>query len=111
MPDIHIERSHALGMTRAREVAQRWVAQAQQDYGLTCEYAAGDTCDRVQFTGAGVGGTVEVTAESFALDAQLGFLFGSFSEMIEQKVARNLDELLAAEATQSPQSTPPAASA
>jgi hypothetical protein len=38
-----------------------------------------------------------VTADTFALHAQLGFLFGSFSDMIEQKVARNLDELLANE--------------
>lgn len=94
MPDIHIERSHTLGMERAREVAHQWVAQAEQDYGLACQYDAGDACDRVEFTGAGVGGTVEVTADSFALHAQLGFLLGSFSELIEQKVARNLDELL-----------------
>lgn len=98
MPDIHIERSHTLGMERAREVAHQWVAQAEQDYGLACRYDAGDTCDRVEFSGAGVGGTVEVTADSFALHAQLGFLFGSFSEAIEQKVARNLDELLGNEA-------------
>ena len=98
MPDIHIERSHALGLARAREVARQWVVQAEQDYGLACQYDAGDTCDSVQFTGAGVGGTVEVTADSFALHAQLGFLFDSFSEAIEQKMARNLDELLGNEA-------------
>ena len=101
MPDIHIERNHTLGLARAREVAHQWVAQATQDYGLVCEYDTGNDGDRVAFTGAGVGGTVEVTACTFALHAQLGFLFGSFSDMIEQKVARNLDELLAAE-------TPPA---
>lgn len=102
MPDIHIERIHTLGLTRAREVAHQWVAQATRDYGLVCQYDTGETVDRVEFTGAGVGGTVEVTADTFALHAQLGFLFGSFSEMIEQKVARNLDELLANE-------TPPGA--
>ncbi len=102
MPDIHIERSHALGLTRAREVAHQWVAQAERDYGLACRYDAGDTCDRVQFSGAGVGGTVEVTGDSFALHAQLGFLFGSFSAAIEQKVARNLDELLGQEAPPQP---------
>lgn len=101
MPDIHIERSHALGLVRAREVARQWVAQVQQDYGLACQYDAGETCDVVAFSGAGIDGTVEVTADSFALEAQLGFLFGSFSEAIEQKLERNLDRLLDAE-------TPPA---
>ena len=100
MPDIHIERSHALGMARAREVAQQWVAQVEQDYGLACQYDAGDGCDLVQFSGAGVGGTVEVTADSFELNAQLGFLFSGFSDAIEQKLERNLDALLASEGSQ-----------
>ena len=98
MPDIHIERSHALGMERARELARQWVAQAEQDFGLTCQYEPGEERDEVQFNGAGIDGTVEVTAESFSLQAQLGFLLGSFSGIIEEKVARNLDELLASEA-------------
>lgn len=97
MPEIRIERSHALGLARAREVAHQWVAQAEQDYGLACQYDAGDACDRVQFSGAGVGGTVEVTADSFALHARLGFLLGSFSAAIEQQVARKLDQLLGQE--------------
>jgi putative polyhydroxyalkanoate system protein len=98
VPDIHIERSHALGMERARELVRQWVAQAEQDYGLACQYEPGETRDRVQFSGIGVGGTVEVTAESFSVQAHLGFLLGSFSALIEQRVARNLDELLASEA-------------
>ena len=100
MPDIQIERQHNLGMERAREVARQWVSQAERDYGLSCTYEesaeAGD-CDRVHFTGAGASGTVEVTPERFGMNVQLGFLLGSFSDMIEAKVSRNLDELLAAE--------------
>lgn len=102
MPDIHIERSHALGLPRARELARQWVAQAEQDWGLACQYDAGESCDRVRFSGAGVDGTVEVSADCFALHAQLGFLFGNFSEAIEQKVARNLDDLLGQEAPPQP---------
>ena len=35
-----------------------------------------------------------MTAQTFTFDATLGFLFSSFSEMIEQKISRNLDALL-----------------
>ena len=30
MPDIHIEREHSLGMAKARELAFKWVEQAEQ---------------------------------------------------------------------------------
>ena len=97
MPEIHIERSHPLGLARAREVARQWASQAEQDYGLACQYRAGDGRDLVQFSGAGIGGSLEVTADSFALHAKLGFLLGNFGALIEQKVVRNLDELLGQE--------------
>ena len=35
-----------------------------------------------------------MTADTFKLEATLGFLFSSFSEQIEQKIARKLDALL-----------------
>ncbi|WP_454902366.1 polyhydroxyalkanoic acid system family protein [Variovorax gossypii] len=96
MPDIHIERNHALGIAGAREVARQWVKQAQEEFGLECAYTEGEDRDVAQFTRAGIDGTVEVTANTFTLDATLGFLFGSFSEVIEQKITRNLDALLGA---------------
>ncbi len=102
MPDIHIERSHGLGMARAREVAHRWAAQVESDLGLSCSYDAGECCDRVQFTGAAADGTVEVTSSSFVIDAQLGFLFGAFSDEISRKVGSKLDALLAEEGARAP---------
>ena len=98
MPDIHIERRHRLGIAGAREVARQWVQQAEQDFGLACTYTEGKTCDLAQFTRAGIDGTLEVTADTFTLEATLGFLFSSFSEQIEQKITRNLDALLDAPA-------------
>ena len=94
MPDIHIERNHTLGLSGAREVARQWVRQAEQDYGLACSYAEGETCDVAQFARAGVDGNVEVTADTFKLNATLGFLYGSFSGQIEQRLQQNLDALL-----------------
>jgi putative polyhydroxyalkanoate system protein len=94
VPDIHIERSHTLGIAAAREVARQWVQQVEQDYGLDCTYTEGEACDIAQFTRAGIDGSVEVTGDAFKLEATLGFLYASFKEQIEQRLQRNLDRLL-----------------
>lgn len=94
MPDIHIERNHTLGLPGAREAARQWVQQAESEFGLECTYTEGAQADTAQFTRAGIDGSLEVTASTFTLDATLGFLFSSFSEVIEQKISRNLDEAL-----------------
>jgi hypothetical protein len=41
-----------------------------------------------------VSGTFLVAAESFELQATLGFLLGAFSKSIEVEITRNLDALL-----------------
>ncbi len=94
MPDIEIERKHALGIAGARRVARRWIRQVEQEYGLACSYTEGETCDVAEFSRAGIDGKVEVTADSLRLEATLGFLFSSFSQQIEQKIAGKLDALL-----------------
>ncbi|MBU1357816.1 MAG: polyhydroxyalkanoic acid system family protein [Gammaproteobacteria bacterium] len=96
MPDIHIERSHTLGLPAARETARNWLQQAERDYGMECAYTEGDTVDVAQFTRAGIDGSVEVSAEHFKLHATLGFLYGSFSGQIEQRLQENLDAMLGA---------------
>jgi putative polyhydroxyalkanoate system protein len=94
VPDIHIERNHTLGIARARVVARKWIQQAEQEFGLECVYTQGESCDTATFTRTGIDGTVEVTDTTFKLEATLGFLFSSFSEMIEAKITRNLDAML-----------------
>ena len=94
MPDILIERKHTLGLAGAREAARRWMEQIAQEYGLDCSYAEGPARDVVQFNRAGIDGTAEVTADRFTLEATLGFLFSSFGEQIEQRIARKIDALL-----------------
>lgn len=94
MPDIHIERNHELGMTAARAIARRWVRQVEQDYGLACSYEEGATRDLGRFSRAGIDGSVEVSADSFRLQATVGGLFASFSGQIEQRLRQKLDALL-----------------
>lgn len=98
MPDIHIQRAHALGLAEARKVAFRWAEQAEEKLDMECTYVEGKAEDEVQFTRSGVSGTLKVTKDRFALEAKLGFLLGAFKDRIEGEIEKNLDALLAAPA-------------
>lgn len=107
MADLMIRRDHGLGLAAARQVCDRWLQQAREQYHLQCalerspdsgadagaEGTAG--CDVVRFSGAGVSGELRVTGESFELQANLSFLMRGFKVRIEQEINRNLDLLLA----------------
>lgn len=95
MPDIRIERTHRLGLEAARQVARRWVEQAESGFDMTCDYTQGDAQDCVQFTRSGASGELRVSGDRFELHARLGFLLGAFKERIEAEISKNLDALLA----------------
>ncbi len=98
MPDIQIEREHALGLAEARKVAIEWAQQAETKFDMECSYAEseeGEGSDLLTFSRSGVSGTLAVTGERFELNAKLGFLLGAFKERIEAEISKNLDELIA----------------
>jgi len=95
MPDIHIHRAHALGLTKARKVALQWAEDAEKKFDMECTILEGETSDTVEFTRSGVKGELIVAADHFELDAKLGFLLGAFSRTIEAEIEKNLDALLA----------------
>ncbi len=97
MPDIHIQRDHALGLPEARKLAFRWAELAHEKFDMACTYEEGKASDRLSFSRSGVNGELKVTGERFELDARLGFLLGVFKERIENEIVKNLDELLAHE--------------
>lgn len=97
MPDIHIQRDHSLGLPEARKLAFRWAEVAEEKFDMTCSYEEGKTSDLVSFSRSGVNGELKVTADTFELDARLGFLLGVFKDRIETEIVKNLDELLAHE--------------
>ncbi|WP_427913636.1 polyhydroxyalkanoic acid system family protein [Ramlibacter sp. MMS24-I3-19] len=97
MPDIHIERSHALGLPKARQLAFRWAETAEQKFDMECTYEEGKESDVLSFTRSGVNGELKVTATTFELHARLGFLLGAFKDRIETEIVKNLDDLLAQE--------------
>ncbi len=94
MPELKIEREHALGLDGARLVAERWREQAEQDWGMTCASEPGEATDRMRFERSGVSGELTVTASRFDLQIKLGFLLGAYSGKIEEKIQANLDALL-----------------
>lgn len=102
MAEIQIQRKHSLGLTQARKLAFRWAEQVEQEFDLVCTYEEGKTEDAVCFTRSGVNGTLKVTHEHFELDAKLGFLLGAFRDRIESEIVKNLDRLLAEQATPKP---------
>ena len=94
MADIHIHRTHTLGLAQARTIAAQWSEKAQSKLEMACAYAPGEDSDELQFSRPGVKGTLKVCGDHFELNAQLGFLLSAFKEQIEGEIAKNLDELL-----------------
>jgi putative polyhydroxyalkanoate system protein len=95
MADIHIHRTHALGLAKARKVAWRWAEDAEDKFGMECTVIESDDSDVVEFKRSGVDGTLVVTAGAFELHARLGLLVGAFRHRIEREIEENLDTLLA----------------
>lgn len=95
MPDIHIHRTHALGLAKARKVALSWAEDVEKNFDMACTILEGETSDTVEFTRSGVKGELIVAPDHFQLDAKLGFLLGAFSKTIESEIEKNLDALLA----------------
>ena len=94
MPELNIERTHTLGLAGARAMAERWREQAEQEWGMACEYEPGQFEDRMRFARSGVSGELVVTETRFDLQLKLGFLLGAYSGKIEEKIQANLDALL-----------------
>ena len=92
--DGRLESTHTLGLAGARTVAERWREQAEQEWGMACEYEPGDFEDRMRFARSGVSGELRVSEHRFDLQIKLGFLLGAYSGKIEEKIKANLDALL-----------------
>lgn len=97
MAEIHIHRDHRLGLARARKVALKWAEHVEKSFDMECSILEGETSDTVQFSRAGVTGSMIVSGQHFELQAKLGFLLGAFATKIESEVQKQLDDALARE--------------
>ena len=85
MADVAFERSHALGLERARAVAQRLADEMRADYGVESRWDG----DELVFSRVGLSGVLRVNPDSVRLDARLGFLFSAYKTRIEAAMSTN----------------------
>jgi putative polyhydroxyalkanoate system protein len=95
MATIHIQRAHGMDLQQARQTAQHWAEQAEQKYQLSGAYAQGADADTFSFERAGITGTMQITGQTFTLDAKLGFLMSAFAPQIEAEMVKKIDGLIA----------------
>ncbi|WP_298232183.1 polyhydroxyalkanoic acid system family protein [uncultured Azohydromonas sp.] len=91
MSRIHIERVHSLGLPTARRLARRWAEKVVTEHGLHCRFDQGASADQLHFSRSGVSGTLDVTADRFRIDVQLGLLMSVFAGTIETQLTQKLE--------------------
>jgi putative polyhydroxyalkanoate system protein len=94
MADIEIHRPHGLDLARAQCLAQEWLTQAQNDWGMQCSHSSLAGQDTVTFERTGAQGVLRVDATHFDMQIRLGFLLRAYKKQIEDTISRNLDEAL-----------------
>ena len=94
MADIHITRSHALPLKKARAAADRFADELAEKFDLDSQWD-GDT---LHFKRTGVHGTLELTKGAVAIDARLGLLLSAFKSTFETHIEDNLDRIFGAAA-------------
>ena len=97
MTTIQLHREHPLGFEKARLIAKKWGEKSTEKFDMTCSYQEGEAADCLEFSRSGVKGSLKVTANTFELDATLGFLFGAFKDKILSEMNQKLDELITQE--------------
>lgn len=85
MADIHLERTHALGLAKARAAAQRVADELTREYGVNCQWEG----DILRFERRGVQGELAVARDRVCLDARLGMLLAPMRPRIEAQIQEN----------------------
>lgn len=95
MPELRIEREHRLTPDEALAMAQRWVQEAERDWGLSCQGPQPlDEGPTWTFERPGVSGQLQLQPQRFVLQLQLGFLLSAYASRMERHIRDNLDALL-----------------
>jgi len=84
---IHLERSHRLGLKKARAAAQRVAEDMAQTFEMSSEWDGNE----LHFSRAGVQGSLTVSRNRVVLDAQLGGLLALFRSRIEERLHDDFD--------------------
>ncbi|HLT27998.1 MAG TPA: polyhydroxyalkanoic acid system family protein [Zeimonas sp.] len=87
MPAIHLERTHRLGLKKARAAAQRVADDMAQTFEMTSEWDG----NALRFERSGVSGSLRVSRDRVVLDAQIGGLLTVFRGRIEERLNADFD--------------------
>ncbi len=74
MSNFVIHREHGISKAQAFEITEDWIVSAEKDYKMHCDIVRSDEQIRVNFSRAGVTGTLTVDDKVFDMQAKLGFL-------------------------------------
>lgn len=94
MSDINFQKSHELGLEKARELAKEWMQGAAKQLGLDCKHTEGAEQDTITFERMGVTGLMTVTGTSFDLNVKLGMMMAAFKPIVEAEIAKNLGRII-----------------
>ena len=94
MADIDFQKSHNLGLEKARSLAKHWVEDGAPKFGLSCQRTEGPEQDTITFERMGVQGTMLVSGTSFDLKVKLGMMMAAFKPMIEAEISKNLTRII-----------------
>jgi putative polyhydroxyalkanoate system protein len=90
MSTIVIRRKHALGLARAKRLAETIASQLQDDYGGSFSWIGDD----LRFQRTGASGSVAVTKDWFQVRVELSFLLSALRSRIEREIVTFCDEKL-----------------
>ncbi|MCG6859939.1 MAG: polyhydroxyalkanoic acid system family protein [Chromatiaceae bacterium] len=90
MANIHIERSHNLGLEDARSKVEQLAESLKEDLQIDYEWSG----DRLVFERFGASGSIVVSADKIDLDIELGMVLALMKDNIEEGVNRRLDAVL-----------------
>src|SRR5262245_21200136 len=88
MAAIVVRRHHALGLAKAKDLAQSIARRLQNDYGGSFGWRG----DVLRFERTGATGSVAVSKEGFEVRVELGFLLSPLRSRIEREVVDFCDE-------------------
>ena len=89
MADIDIRRAHGLGIARAREAADRLVADLSRKFGLQGDWRG----NVLHFQRPGVTGSLDVGDHEIHLVVALGFMLKAMRGSIESAIEREVETL------------------
>lgn len=92
MSDIRIEKAHSFDFITARTQAKKWLAEANERFGLDVAYQEGDSVDTAAISKAGVNAKAVLDADKVLFEAELSFLAKALKTPISNGIQEGLNK-------------------